>query len=79
MHFTQDMNEGLELLLWLLSNGNECMSLLYGHGVWLSEAVASRAIECGWNFVDAQMQQSTCSLLGLYAVLSIDFSIVHEY
>eukprot|EP00439_Symbiodinium_sp_Y106_P046773 s2157_g5.t7 len=37
-----DMNEGLNLLLWLFSNANECMSLLYSHG---AEAVAMLVAE----------------------------------
>ena len=63
------MNEGLELLLWLFSNANECMTLLYGHGVWLPLDVGSRAVECGWNFVDARMQ-STYRWLGLSSCTS---------
>ena len=62
MHCTQDMNEGLQLLLWVFSNANECMTLLYGHGVWLPIAVGSRAVECGWNFVDARLQSVKCRL-----------------
>ena len=48
----QELDEPLDLLHWMLKEGNAFFTTLYSYGVWIPASVATAAALHGWQMVE---------------------------